>query len=122
MRAIRFILLSLAIVFELSTNANGSEEIIKDRSPDGHFALELSRDEEGMFGIGVIDVASHKELVSLDSLGNPYAKHSDLVWSPDSKRVAYNEDNRRGGSATVSISIQPTDGTPFSTVAEERFP
>ncbi len=30
---------------------------------------------------------------------------------------------RRGGAATVSISVQPTsDGTPFSTVAEERFP
>ncbi len=29
---------------------------------------------------------------------------------------------RRGGSATVTVSIQPTDGTPFSTVAEERFP
>jgi hypothetical protein len=29
---------------------------------------------------------------------------------------------RRGGAATVSISIVPTDGTAFSTVAEERFP
>jgi hypothetical protein len=29
---------------------------------------------------------------------------------------------RRGGSATVSVSIQPTDGVAFSTVAEERFP
>jgi hypothetical protein len=29
---------------------------------------------------------------------------------------------RRGGSATVSINVQPTDGTAFSTVAEERFP
>ncbi len=29
---------------------------------------------------------------------------------------------RRGGAATVSISVQPTDGTGFSTVAEERFP
>lgn len=29
---------------------------------------------------------------------------------------------RRGGAATVSVNIQPTDGTPFSTVAEERFP
>ncbi len=81
-------------------SANG-EEIIKDRSPDGRFALQLSRDDEGMFGIGVIDVASHKELVSLDSLGNPYAKESGLVWSPDSKRVAYNEESRRGGNATV---------------------
>jgi hypothetical protein len=30
---------------------------------------------------------------------------------------------RRGGTATVSINAQPNDdGTPFSTVAEERFP
>jgi hypothetical protein len=29
---------------------------------------------------------------------------------------------RRGGSATVSVSVVPTDGAPFSTVAEERFP
>lgn len=29
---------------------------------------------------------------------------------------------RRGGSATVSVNIQPTDGVAFSTVAEERFP
>jgi hypothetical protein len=29
---------------------------------------------------------------------------------------------RRGGSATVSVGVEPTDGTAFSTVAEERFP
>jgi hypothetical protein len=29
---------------------------------------------------------------------------------------------RRGGSATVSINVQPTEATPFATVAEERFP
>jgi len=29
---------------------------------------------------------------------------------------------RRGGAATVSVNVEPTDGTPFSTVAEERFP
>jgi hypothetical protein len=29
---------------------------------------------------------------------------------------------RRGGAATVTITVTPTDGTPFSTVAEERFP
>ncbi|HEV7665396.1 MAG TPA: hypothetical protein VGQ62_17830 [Chloroflexota bacterium] len=29
---------------------------------------------------------------------------------------------RRGGSATVSVNVQPTDGTAFSTVSEERFP
>jgi hypothetical protein len=29
---------------------------------------------------------------------------------------------RRGGAATVSVSVQPTEGGAFSTVAEERFP
>ena len=29
---------------------------------------------------------------------------------------------RRGGAATVSINVQPSDGAEFSTVAEERFP
>jgi hypothetical protein len=29
---------------------------------------------------------------------------------------------RRGGSATVSVSVVPSDGATFSTVAEERFP
>jgi hypothetical protein len=29
---------------------------------------------------------------------------------------------RRGGSAMVTVSVQPTAGTPFSSVDEERFP
>jgi hypothetical protein len=29
---------------------------------------------------------------------------------------------RRGGSAMVSVNVQPTDGSPFSSVDEERFP
>jgi hypothetical protein len=29
---------------------------------------------------------------------------------------------RRGGAATVTVSVSPNDGTPFSTVSEERFP
>jgi hypothetical protein len=29
---------------------------------------------------------------------------------------------RRGGSASISVSVVPAEGAPFSTVAEERFP
>ncbi|HLZ31032.1 MAG TPA: hypothetical protein VKV73_27250 [Chloroflexota bacterium] len=29
---------------------------------------------------------------------------------------------RRGGAATVTVDVEPTEGVPFSTVAEERFP
>jgi tetratricopeptide (TPR) repeat protein len=49
----------------------------------------------------LIDLGTHKELVSLNSFESPYANHSSLLWSPDSKRVAYTEDPRRGGYTTV---------------------
>jgi lipoprotein NlpI len=93
------IVASLAATLGLSITAHAGE-IIKDRSPDGRFALQLSADEDA-FELGLIDLGTHKELVSLNSLGSPYANHSSLLWSPDSKRVAYTEGSRRGGYTTV---------------------
>jgi lipoprotein NlpI len=90
---------SLAATLGLSVTAEAGD-IIKDRSPDGRFALQLSADQDA-FELGLIDLGTHKELVSLNSLGSPYANHSSLLWSPDSKRVAYTEDSRRGGYTTV---------------------
>src|SRR5258705_4424372 len=91
--------ISLAAILGLSITTHAAE-IIKDRSPDGRFALQLSADQD-QFELGLIDLGTHKELVSLNSLGSPYANHSSLLWSPDSKRVAYTEDSRRGGDTTV---------------------
>jgi lipoprotein NlpI len=90
---------SLAATLGLSITIHAGE-IIKDRSPDGRFALQLSADQD-QFELGLIDLGTHKELLSLNSLGSPYANHSSLLWSPDSKRVAYTEDSRRGGYTTV---------------------
>lgn len=90
----------LAATLGLSITTNG-KDIIKDRSPDGRFALQLSADEDTLFELGLVDVASRKELASLGSVGNPYAKESFLLWSPDSKRVAYTGQSRRGGYTTV---------------------
>jgi tetratricopeptide (TPR) repeat protein len=90
---------SLAATLRLSITAHAGE-IIKDRSPDGRFALQLSADQDA-FELGLIDLGTDKELVSLASLGSPYANHSHLIWSPDSKRVAYTDDSRRGGYTTV---------------------
>jgi lipoprotein NlpI len=90
---------SLAATLGLSITAHAGE-IIKDRSPDGRFALQLSADEDA-FELGLIDLGTDKELVSLASWGSPYANHSSLLWSPDSKRVAYTGDSRRGGYTTV---------------------
>jgi tetratricopeptide (TPR) repeat protein len=100
MRSLSFILPSLAALLGLSITT-AAAETIKDRSPDGRFALQLTHDEEGTFSLGLIEVTTRKQLVALDSLANPYANHSHLIWSPDSKRVAYNQDNRRGGNATI---------------------
>jgi tetratricopeptide (TPR) repeat protein len=91
--------ISLAAILGLSITTHAGE-IIKDRSPDGRFALQLSADQD-QFELGLVNLGTHKELVSLASLGSPYAKHSHLIWSPDSKRVAYTEDSRRGGYTTV---------------------
>jgi lipoprotein NlpI len=90
---------SLAATLGLSITTHAGE-IIKDRSPDGRFALQLSADQD-QFELGLVNLGTHKELVSLASLGSPYAKHSHLIWSPDSKRVACTEDSRRGGYTTV---------------------
>ena len=90
---------SLAATLGLSITAHAGD-IIKDRSPDGRFALQLSADQDA-FVLALIDLGTHKELVSLNSLGSPYANRSSLLWSPDSKRVAYTEDSRRGGYTTV---------------------
>ena len=90
---------SLAATLGLSVTIY-ADEFIKDRSPDGRFALQLSADQDE-FELGLVDLGTHKELVSLASLGGPYAKSSHLIWSPDSKRVAYTEDSRRGGHTTV---------------------
>ena len=90
---------SLAATLGLSITAHAGD-IIKDRSPDGRFALQLSADPDE-FVLALIDLGTHKELVSLNSFESPYANHSSLLWSPDSKRVAYTEDSRRGGYTTV---------------------
>ena len=92
---------SLAATLGLSITAH-SGDIIKDRSPDGRFALQLCADQDA-FELGLIDLGTHKELVSLNSLGSPYANHSSLLWSPDSKRVAYTEDSRRGGYTAITL-------------------
>jgi hypothetical protein len=43
--------------------------------------------------------------------------YSVLIPSTDWLRAP-----RRGGAASISVAVQPTDGVAFSTTAEERFP
>ena len=75
------------------------KKIIRDKSPDGKFALEIVKDEEGS-SAAIINLKDKGEFAELDIYQN-YTEQMHLVWSKDSQRVAYFEPDRRGGSTTV---------------------
>src|SRR6266568_7616522 len=84
-----------------------AEEVIKDKSPNGKFALRLTHGEEG-WDTAIIDAKTKKKVVDLEVVATSgdrerlawvarvdtfriedYAKDARLVWSNDSQRVAY---------------------------------
>jgi hypothetical protein len=93
----------IANCFVSSLNA---EEMIKNRSPDGKFALRLIHGEEG-WETSIVELPSRKTIIDLEvvaTLGDherrawvasvdtfrieDYAKDAKLVWSNDSQHVA----------------------------------
>src|SRR5262249_40641084 len=76
-----------------------AKDIIKDKSPDGKFALRITKEEEDR-SVAIVDLKSKAEVVALEVYQN-YTDEAHLVWSKDSQRVAYFEPDRRGGSTTV---------------------
>jgi hypothetical protein len=81
-----------------------AEEIIKDKSPDGKFAMllkDIVYREESRVKIELIEVSSRKVILDLALSGGPHDKDCKLLWSPDSQRVAFYEAVQRGGGTTV---------------------
>ena len=76
-----------------------AKDIIRDKSPDGKFALRVIEDEMGGRA-AIIDLKSKVDVVELEIYQN-YTEQAHLVWSKDSQRVAYFEPHRRGGNTTV---------------------
>ena len=71
-----------------------AEEEIKYPSPDGHFALKItqSKDDEYHPTVELIEKDSGKLILMLHDGSDTDlfdASQAVLVWSPDSKRVAY---------------------------------
>jgi hypothetical protein len=87
---------ALLIVASLQAD---DKEIIRDKSPDGKFALRITKEEEG-WSAGIIDLKSKAEVVSLE-IYQSFTEDAHLYWSKDSQRVAYFEPDRRGGGTTV---------------------
>ena len=76
-----------------------AKDIIRDKSPDGKFALRITKEDEG-WGAAIINLKSKKDVVGLEIYQN-FTEEAHLVWSKDSQRVVYFEPDRRGGGTTV---------------------
>jgi hypothetical protein len=66
-----------------------AKDIIRDKSPDGKFALQITKEDEG-WGVAIINLKSKKDAVGLEIYQN-FTEEAHLVWSKDSQRVAYYE-------------------------------
>ena len=87
-----------------------AKDVIKDKSPDGKFALRIRKGEEG-WEAAIIEVRTKETLVDLDVYGN-YVEDIRLLWSKDSKRVAHFEPDRREGTTHIYFR----DGSKFEEV------
>jgi hypothetical protein len=87
--------LLISSCFTLSLKAN---DLIKDKSPDGKFALRIVNEED--WEAAIIEVRTKKKVMDLETYGS-YTKEAQLVWSKDSKRVAHFEPDRRGGMTHI---------------------
>ena len=76
-----------------------AKDIIRDKSPDGKFALRITKEDEG-WGVAIINLKNKEDVVGLEVYQN-FTEEAHLVWSKDSQRVAYFEPDRRGGSTTA---------------------
>ena len=76
-----------------------AKDIVRDKSPDGQFALQITKEDEGS-AAAIINLKTKENVVGLDIYQN-FTEDAHLVWSNDSQRVAFFEPDRRGGSTTV---------------------
>lgn len=109
----------------------GDEEVIKSQSPDGKFALPLASAVGGS-AASIIDTKSHAAVLDKNEFGEEIlhvsteVPNSDgetkLVWSADSKRVAYcyHEHNRNNSGTNVEVFIW--NGSKFEQVNDEANP
>ncbi|PYJ44719.1 MAG: hypothetical protein DME85_14495 [Verrucomicrobia bacterium] len=123
----------IAISFISSLKA---EEVIKDKSPDGKFALRMTHGEQG-WNTEIIETATKKKVIDLENVAvsgdkdrivwmsesstraiDTYGDEATLTWSRDSQRVAYYNLDRR--DRTMSVYFR--NGSSFEEVSLPEFP
>ncbi|HZR77952.1 MAG TPA: hypothetical protein VFA58_02030, partial [Chthoniobacterales bacterium] len=93
------VIVALGALLIVSSVHADDKPVIKDKSPNGKFALQISKDDMGG-SAAIIGLKDKSEVATLETYQN-YTEEAHLVWSKDSQRVAYFEPDRRGGSTTV---------------------
>lgn len=84
-----------AFILTLPIAAFAAEKL-KDRSPDGQFSMSLKDEEDHEVSITLVETKTHKFVQKLSDSGHPYSDGARILWSTDSKRFAYSEENRKG--------------------------
>ena len=99
----RFLLIGVSALTVNLYSSPLADDLIKDPSPDGKFAMLLTQPEEGGVKIQLIEVSSRNVLLDVAEIGHfgPHAEDWKILWAPDSKCFAFYEPNRRGGDTTV---------------------
>src|SRR5262249_20712280 len=114
------ILISLATWFAfLPCDA---DEYVESKSPDGKFALHVTRGDKQPFpqSDAVIERATRKVIVDLDR-DVLYAADAKDVWSADSKRFAYVREADPGPCAVGTRVFKP-NGAPFDEIKLPDLP
>jgi hypothetical protein len=100
----KIFLMLVAVAFAADLpSLSGADDQVRDTSPDGQFAMLLTRDpnEEGHVKIQLIEVTSRKVVLDLALSGHPHDEDCKILWAPDSQRFAFYEANQRGGDTTA---------------------
>ena len=114
------ILISLAIWFAfLPCDA---DEYVESKSPDGKFALHVTRGDKQPFpqSDAVIERATRKVIIELDK-DALYAPDAKLVWSADSNRFAYVRETNQDPHA-VGTRVFQRNGATFDEIKLPDLP
>jgi hypothetical protein len=105
----------LAVWWLAVTGLAGDGSVIKFPSPDGHFALRMTAPSGDDSTERKVELIVKDTGLAIVDLGVAYRAHlvdTVLVWSADSKRVAYGTRDDREGEASVYF----WNGTTFEEV------
>ncbi len=127
--------LLLLVILTGSILSVSAEEVMKDKSPDGKFALRMIHGKDG-WDTEIIETETKKKVIDLENQGvagdearvdyamrtqqpiGTYGHDATLIWSGDSQRVAYFNESRE----LHATSVYFRKGNAFAEIPLPEFP